>query len=237
MAKGTLYLLPVPLAEHAEKASYTILHYDIINNIKEYVVENEKTARKFLKEAGLKRPQSELIIHDYGKHSREKINYTEIFKSVEQGSDMGLMSEAGCPGVADPGADVVFQAHRRGIRVIPLVGPSSILLGLMASGFNGQNFSFKCYLPIDKGARTKAIKDLENQSARERSTQIFIETPFRNNQMLSELLKSCKPQTKLCVACNVTGEDEYIKTKTIADWKNTTIDLHKKPCIFLIFAS
>lgn len=237
MAKGTLYLLPVPLAEHAEKASYTILHYDIINNIKEYVVENEKTARKFLKEAGLKRPQSELIIHDYGKHSREKINYTEIFKSVEQGSDMGLMSEAGCPGVADPGADVVFQAHRRGIRVIPLVGPSSILLGLMASGFNGQNFSFKGYLPIDKGARTKAIKDLENQSARERSTQIFIETPFRNNQMLSELLKSCKPQTKLCVACNVTGEEEYIKTKTIADWKNTTIDLHKKPCIFLIFAS
>lgn len=237
MAKGTLYLLPVPLAEHAEKASYTILHYDIINNIKEYVVENEKTARKFLKEAGLKRPQSELIIHDYGKHSREKINYTEIFKSVEQGSDMGLMSEAGCPGVADPGADVVFQAHRRGIMVIPLVGPSSILLGLMASGFNGQNFSFKGYLPIDKGARTKAIKDLENQSARERSTQIFIETPFRNNQMLSELLKSCKPQTKLCVACNVTGEDEYIKTKTIADWKNTTIDLHKKPCIFLIFAS
>lgn len=237
MAKGTLYLLPVPLAEHAEKASYTILHYDIINNIKEYVVENEKTARKFLKEAGLKRPQSELIIHDYGKHSRVKINYTEIFKSVEQGSDMGLMSEAGCPGVADPGADVVFQAHRRGIRVIPLVGPSSILLGLMASGFNGQNFSFKGYLPIDKGARTKAIKDLENQSARERSTQIFIETPFRNNQMLSELLKSCKPQTKLCVACNVTGEEEYIKTKTIADWKNTTIDLHKKPCIFLIFAS
>ena len=237
MAKGTLYLLPVPLAEHAEKASYTILHYDIINNIKEYVVENEKTARKFLKEAGLKRPQSELIIHDYGKHSREKINYTEIFKSVEQGSDMGLMSEAGCPGVADPGADVVFQAHRRGIRVIPLVGPSSILLGLMASGFNGQNFSFKGYLPIDKGARTKAIKDLENQSAREKSTQIFIETPFRNNQMLSELLKSCKPQTKLCVACNVTGEDEYIKTKTIAEWKNTTIDLHKKPCIFLIFAS
>lgn len=237
MAKGTLYLLPVPLAEHAEKASYTILHYDIINNIKEYVVENEKTARKFLKEAGLKRPQSELIIHDYGKHSREKINYTEIFKSVEQGSDMGLMSEAGCPGVADPGADVVFQAHRRGIRVIPLVGPSSILLGLMASGFNGQNFSFKGYLPIDKGARTKAIKDLENQSAREKSTQIFIETPFRNNQMLSELLKSCKPQTKLCVACNVTGQDEYIKTKTIAEWKNTTIDLHKKPCIFLIFAS
>ncbi|WP_254526759.1 MULTISPECIES: SAM-dependent methyltransferase [unclassified Sphingobacterium] len=236
MAKGNLYLLPVPLAEHADRASYTLLHLDIINHIKEYVVENEKTARKFLKEAGLKIPQSELIIHDYGKHSREKINYNLVFKAVEQGSDIGLMSEAGCPGVADPGADVVFEAHRRGIKVIPLVGPSSILLGLMASGFNGQNFSFKGYLPIDKGDRSKAIKDLEFVSNKERSTQIFIETPFRNNQMLSELLKSLKPQSLLCVACNVTGKDEYIRTQSIADWKNTTVDLHKKPCIFLLFA-
>lgn len=236
MAKGNLYLIPVPLAEHAEKASYTILHQDIINNIKEYVVENEKTARKFLKEAGLKTPQSDLIIHDYGKHKREKMNYAEVFRLAETGSDIGLMSEAGCPGVADPGADIVFEAHRRGIRVIPLVGPSSILLGLMASGFNGQNFSFKGYLPIDKGDRAKAIKELEFISQRERSTQIFIETPFRNNQMVSELIKTCKPQTKLCVACNVTGLDEYILTQTIAQWKSTSIDLHKKPCIFLLFA-
>ncbi|WFB63589.1 SAM-dependent methyltransferase [Sphingobacterium sp. WM] len=237
MAKGNLFLLPVPLAEHAEKASYTLLHLDIINNIKEYVVENEKTARKFLKEAGLKIPQSELIIHDYGKHSREKINYNNVFKAVQQGSDIGLMSEAGCPGVADPGADVVFEAHKRGIKVIPLVGPSSILLGLMASGFNGQNFSFKGYLPIDKADRTRSIKELEHLSQKEKSTQIFIETPFRNNQMLAELLKSCKPQTKLCVACNVTAADEYIRTQTIEEWKKTTIDLHKKPCIFLLFAS
>lgn len=236
MAKGNLYLLPVPLAEHADRASYTLLHLDIINNIKEYVVENEKTARKFLKEAGLKIPQSELVIHDYGKHSREKMNYNLVFKAVLQGADIGLMSEAGCPGVADPGADVVFEAHKRGIKVIPLVGPSSILLGLMASGFNGQNFSFKGYLPIDKAGRAKSIKDLEFVSHKERSTQIFIETPFRNNQMLSELLKSLKPQTLLCIACNVTGKDEYIRTQSVADWKNSTVDLHKKPCIFLLFA-
>ena len=237
MANGNLYLLPVPLSEHAQKASYTILHYDIINTIKEYIVENEKTARKFLKEAGLKIPQNELIMHDYGKHNREKINYDEVFKSIEKGRDIGLMSEAGCPGVADPGADVVYQAHKRAIRVIPLVGPSSILLGLMASGFNGQKFSFQGYLPIDKAGRAKAIKDLEFQSHKEKSTQIFIETPFRNNQMFSELVKICKPQTKLCIACNLTAQDEYIQTKIIADWKNTKIDLHKKPCIFLLFAT
>jgi len=236
MVKGNLYLLPVPLAEQAEKASYTILHQDIINTIKEYIVENEKTARKFLKEAGLKTPQSELIIHDYGKHSREKINYSEVFKAINEGRDIGLMSEAGCPGVADPGADVVYEAHKRGIKVIPLVGPSSILLGLMASGFNGQNFSFKGYLPIDKVDRSKAIKDLEFQSHREKSTQIFIETPFRNNQMLSELLKNCKPQTKLCIACNVTGQDEFIRMQSISNWKDSSVDLHKKPCIFLLFA-
>ncbi len=237
MAKGNLYLIPVPLAEHAEQASYTFLHQEVINHIKEYIVENEKTARKFLKEAGIKTPQNQLIIHDYGKHSRDKINYGVLFKSIEAGADVGLMSEAGCPGVADPGADVVFEAHKRGIKVIPMVGPSSILLGLMSSGFNGQNFSFKGYLPIDKSARAKAIKDLEMISSREKSTQIFIETPFRNNQMLTEIIKNCKLQTKLCVACNVTGQDEFIKTLTVAEWKNINVDLHKKPCIFLIFAA
>lgn len=236
MAKGSLYLIPVPLAQEAEKASYTLLHADIINHIKEYVVENEKTARKFLKEAGLKRPQQELIIHDYGKHQREKINYHEIFKNAVAGEDIGLMSEAGCPAIADPGSDVVAEAHKRGIRVIPMVGPNSILMSLMASGFNGQHFSFLGYLPIDKSARSKKIKDIEKISQREKSTQIFIETPFRNNQLLAELLKSCKPQTKLCIACNITAGDEYIFTQSISQWKDTKIDLHKKPCIFLLFA-
>lgn len=236
MQKGKLYLIPVPLAEGAEKLSYTLVHHDIINKIDEYVVENEKTARKFLKAAELKIPQSQLTIHDYGKHIREKMDYNQVFANVKKGKDIGLMSEAGCPGVADPGADVVLEAHKRGIQVVPLVGPSSILLALMASGFNGQKFTFHGYLPIDKAERTKRIKDLEHQSMKEKMTQIFIETPFRNNQMLAELIRVCKPSTRICVASNLTSPDEIIWTKSISEWKNTTIDLHKIPTIFLLFS-
>ncbi|SKC04142.1 16S rRNA (cytidine1402-2'-O)-methyltransferase [Sphingobacterium nematocida] len=236
MEKGKLYLIPVPLAEGAERSSYTLLHQDVIAKVHEYVVENEKTARKFLKTAGLTVPQSELIIHDFGKHAREKIDYNIIFANVLKGKDIGLMSEAGCPGVADPGAEVVLEAHRRNIQVIPLVGPSSILLALMASGFNGQKFTFHGYLPIDKGERSKKIKDLEAQSFREKISQIFIETPFRNNQLLSELLKVCKPSTRICVAANLTGPDEMIYSMSVADWKQQALDLHKIPAIFLIFA-
>jgi len=236
MQKGKLYLIPVPLAEGAEKSSYTIIHHDIINMISEYVVENEKTARRFLKTAGLTIPQNQLIIHDYGKHVREKMDYNAIFANVLKGKDLGLMSEAGCPGVADPGADVVAEAHKRGIQVIPMVGPSSILLALMASGFNGQKFAFHGYLPIDKGDRSKKIKDLEAQSLREKITQIFIETPFRNNQLLEEIKRVAKPSSRLCVAANITATDEIILSKTIAEWKKTTIELHKIPAIFLLFA-
>lgn len=236
MQKGKLYLIPVPLSEGAEKLSYTLVHHDIINKIDEYVVENEKTARKFLKAAGLTIPQSQLLIHDYGKHIREKMDYNQVFANVLKGKDIGLMSEAGCPGVADPGADVVLEAHKRGIQVIPMVGPSSILLALMASGFNGQKFTFHGYLPIDKGDRSKKIKDLEQQSGREKLTQLFIETPFRNNQLLAELLRVCKPQTKLCIAANLTAPDEIVWTKSIAEWKQTKIELHKIPAIFLLFA-
>jgi len=236
MQKGKLYLIPVPLAEGAEKSSYTIIHHDIINMISEYVVENEKTARRFLKTAGLTIPQNQLIIHDYGKHVREKMDYNAIFANVLKGKDLGLMSEAGCPGVADPGADVVAEAHKRGIQVIPMVGPSSILLALMASGFNGQKFAFHGYLPIDKGDRSKKIKDLEAQSLREKITQIFIETPFRNNQLLEEIKRVAKSSSRLCVAANITATDEIILSKTIAEWKKTTIELHKIPAIFLLFA-
>ncbi|NGF57559.1 SAM-dependent methyltransferase [Parapedobacter sp. SGR-10] len=236
MAKGKLYLIPVPLAEGAEKASYTFMHTSIINNIHEYIVENSKTARKFLKAAGLSIPQSDLILHDYGKHVREQIDFGTVFASIFQGKDVGLMSEAGCPGVADPGAEVVMEAHRRNICVVPLVGPSSILLALMASGFNGQKFTFHGYLPIDKKERAKKIKDLEIQSEREHITQIFIETPFRNNQLLAEVLRVAKPSSMLCIAANLTAEDEIVKTRTIAEWKRQNIDLHKIPAIFLLFS-
>ena len=237
MRKGKLYLIPVPLVEGAEQSSYTSTHSMVINRIDEYVVENEKTARKFLKAAGLNIPQSQLILHDYGKHAREKIDFHEIFTKIEHGKDIGLMSEAGCPGVADPGAEVVREAHHRNIQVVPLVGPNSILLALMASGFNGQKFMFHGYLPIDKNDRVQKIKELEVQSKRENMTQIFMETPFRNNALFAELLRVCKPTTMLCVAANITSDDEVIVTRTITQWKQTKpVDLHKIPAIFLLFA-
>jgi 16S rRNA (cytidine1402-2'-O)-methyltransferase len=234
MPTGTLYLIPVPLADAAAAKSFTPYLVQTINSITEYIVENEKTARKFLKEAGLQTPQSQLIIHDYGKHARSA-DISTFFTGLLAGRDAGLMSEAGCPGVADPGADVVAEAHRRGIKVVPLVGPSSILLAIMASGFNGQSFTFHGYLPIDKADRSRRIKELEGFTERLKQTQLFIETPFRNNALLEEILKSCKPNTRLCIACNLTGEDELVKTQTVAAWKKAPPDLHKKPTIFLLF--
>ena len=234
MPYGTLYLIPVPLADQAAAKSFTPYLVDTINSIKEYIVENEKTARKFLKEAGLKTPQSELIIHDYGKHNRGD-DPADFFKGLQAGTDVGLMSEAGCPGVADPGALLVAKAHRMGIKVVPLVGPSSILLALMASGFSGQSFAFHGYLPIDKVLRSKKIKELEQLSERNDQTQMFIETPFRNNPMLEEILKTASPKTRLCIACDLTAATELVQTKTIAEWQKNKPELHKRPAIFLIY--
>ncbi|AZI25296.1 MAG: SAM-dependent methyltransferase [Pedobacter agri] len=233
MQNGTLYLIPVPLAEEVAHKTFTPYLVDTINQIDTYIVENSKTARRFLKEAGLKTPQKDLIVHDYGKHNRTDLG--QFFNELKAGKDVGLMSEAGCPGIADPGADIVAEAHKRGIKVVPLVGPSSILLALMASGFNGQSFAFWGYLPIDKEQRTKRIKDLDLSASRYKQTQIFIETPFRNNQLFEEVLKSCKPNTQICVASNLTAEDEFIKTQSVYNWRKEEIDLHKKPTIFLMY--
>jgi 16S rRNA (cytidine1402-2'-O)-methyltransferase len=234
MPLGTLYLIPVPLAENAAAKTFTPYLVDTINSIKEYIVENEKTARRFLKEAGLKTPQSELTIHDYGKHNRD--DTAEFFKGLQAGNSVGLMSEAGCPGIADPGAEIVDKAHRMGIKVVPLVGPSSILLALMASGFSGQSFIFYGYLPIDKIERSKKVKELEAASIKLKQTQIFIETPFRNNSLLEEVLKTGSPRTKLCIACDITADTELIQTKTIEQWRKKVPDLHKRPTIYLLFA-
>lgn len=234
MQTGTLFLIPVPLTENSANKSFTAYLGDTVNAIGTYVVENEKTARKFLKEAGIKIPQSELVIHDFGKHKRGN-SLVPFFKELMTGKDVGLMSEAGCPGIADPGADIVAEAHKRGIKVVPLVGPSSILLALMASGFNGQSFTFHGYLPIDKTERGKKIKELEQAAQKSRQTQIFIETPFRNNHLFEDILKNAQLQTLLCVACNITGEDEYIRTMSIGQWRKERIDLHKKPTIFLLY--
>ncbi len=234
MKKGILFLIPVPLAENAAHKSFTPFLVDTINSIKTYIVENEKTARKFLKEAGLKTPQSELVIHDYGKHKRGN-SLAPFFKELNEGIDVGLMSEAGCPGVADPGADIVAEAHRRNIKVVPLVGPNAMLQALMASGFSGQSYAFTGYLPIDKSDRAKRIKDLEQLSQRYKQTQLFMETPFRNNHLLEDILKNCQPNTLLCVASNINAEDEFIKTLPISLWRKEKVDLHKKPTVFLIY--
>ncbi len=234
MSFGTLFLLPVPLADETSGKTIPAYNTSVINGIKTYIVENEKTARKWLKEMGLTTAQSELEILTYGKHS-DKTDLSLYLKALLNGKNVGLMSEAGCPGVADPGSEIVALAHQKGIKVVPLIGPSSILLALMASGFSGQSFSFHGYLPIDKGQRTKRIKELENLSDRLNQTQLFIETPFRNNSLLEELLKTCHPTTQLCIACNITADDESIYTKTIAEWKKQTPDLHKKPVLFLLY--
>jgi len=234
MPKGKLFLIPVPLAENSADKVLSLYHSDIINNVSTYIVENEKTARYWLKAMKLRRPQSELVIHVYGKHS-EKNDMRSYFQELEAGADVGLMSEAGCPAVADPGSEIVAEAHKRGIRVVPMVGPSSILLALMASGFSGQSFTFHGYLPIDKGQRAKKIKELEVTSSRYNQTQIFIETPFRNNQMLEEILRSCSPGTKLCVAVNLTADDEQIITCSVEDWRKRKADFHKMPAIFLLY--
>ncbi|HEY8783821.1 MAG TPA: SAM-dependent methyltransferase [Mucilaginibacter sp.] len=234
MPLGTLYLIPVPLADDTAARSFTPYLTDTINSIKEFIVENEKTARRFLREAGLKTSQSELVIHDYSKHNRDSGN-ADFFKGLQAGNDVGLMSEAGCPGIADPGAEIVEKAHRMGIKVAPLVGPSSILLALMGSGFNGQSFTFNGYLPIDKVLRAKRIKELESLAERLDQTQIFIETPFRNNALLEEILKTAHPKTRLCIACDLTSANEFVQTKTVAEWQKKVPELHKRPAIFLIY--
>ena len=235
MLFGTLYLIPVPLTEEAATASYTSFLCETVNAIDEYIVENGKTARKFLKQAGLRTPQKSLILHDYGKHARQAANMEAFFSGLMSGKDVGLMSEAGCPGVADPGAEIVAEAHRRGIRVVPLVGPSSIILALMASGFSGQSFTFHGYLPIDKKDRSKKISLLEHRAHADKQTQLFIETPFRNNQLLEELLRVCKPQTHLCVAVNLTAAEEQIISQPVRIWRKGKYDFHKKPAVFLLF--
>lgn len=233
---GTLYFIPVTMG--ADNAS-EVLPQEVIRltqHIDEFIVENEKTARHFLGQIQHQKPIREIRFKSLNKRTQDK-ELNALLASLKQGQDVGLMSEAGCPGIADPGAKLAALAHQQGIRVAPLVGPSSILLGLMGSGLNGQRFTFLGYLPIDKADRIKQLKQIEQHSKKEHSTQIFIETPYRNQHMLEDVLKHCGPQTKLCVACNISLADELIVTKTIQEWKRSTLpDLHKKPTVFLILA-
>jgi 16S rRNA (cytidine1402-2'-O)-methyltransferase len=233
---GTLYFIPVSLGD--DRIS-RILPADVISiahSIDEFIVENEKTARHFLSAIKHPKPIRELQFKTLNEHTQEK-ELPNLLASLSAGRNVGLMSEAGCPGIADPGAKLASLAHRKNIRVAPLVGPSSILLSLMASGLNGQRFTFFGYLPTDKLARIQALKEIESQSKKLQETQIFIETPYRNMHMLEDILKECHGQTKLCIACNVSLDSEFIQTKSIQEWKIAPLpDLHKKPTVFLLLA-
>ena len=229
-----LYLIPVTLGDTSIEKVLPSYNKEIILGIKHFIVEDVRSARRFLKKVERSVNIDELSFYTLNKHtSAEEIS--GYLKPLLGGESMGVISEAGCPAVADPGADVVAIAQRKNLKVVPLVGPSSIILSVMGSGFNGQSFAFHGYLPIDPNERIKRIKVLEQRIYSENQTQLFIETPYRNNKMMEDIVKNCRPQTKLCIAANITCEDEYIKTKTVKEWQGKLPDLSKIPCIFLIY--
>ncbi len=226
----TVYLIPSLLSEEGLTAIPPYL-IDAIKNCQVFFVENERTTRRYFKQVW-----KEMMIDKYEWHVISN-NASDIFKQkIKEGKNIGIISEAGCPGVADPGQALIAIAQEMNVEVKPLVGPNSILLALMASGMNGQQFQFVGYLPIDNLQRIKAIKDLEAESTKKKCTQIFIETPYRNNQLIEALLKNCNSLTRLCIAVDITGKKEWIKSKSIAEWRKEKIDIHKRPAIFLLYS-
>ncbi len=229
---GKLYLIPSRLGEQPPLEVLPLSIRKKINDINYFIVENEKVSRGFIKKITPTRSQGDLELFTLNKFSQE-IEIPEMLAPCLKGFDVGLMSDAGCPGIADPGAKAVMAAHQQNIQVIPLVGPSSIILALMGSGLNGQNFAFNGYLPIDKNECKIKIKKLEKRAKIENQSQIIIETPYRNESVLKTLLKHLHPETLLTIACDITLDTEYIKTRSVIEWKNKKIpDLHKKPCVF-----
>ncbi|MDD6891704.1 MAG: SAM-dependent methyltransferase [Bacteroidales bacterium] len=232
--EAAIYLLPVTLGDTAIDRVLPAYNREIILGIRHFIVEDVRSARRFLKRVDPSIQIDGLTFYPLNKHTSPDA-IAGYLQPLEAGEAMGVISEAGCPAVADPGADVVAIAQRKGLKVVPLVGPSSILLSVMGSGFNGQSFAFHGYLPIEQGERVRRLKELEQRVYAEHQTQLFIETPYRNNKLLEELLRTCRPQTKLCIAANLTCEGEYIRTKTIREWKGHLPDLSKIPCIFLLY--
>ncbi|AUC79685.1 SAM-dependent methyltransferase [Nonlabens sp. MB-3u-79] len=231
--KGKLFLIPVTLGDISPLEVLPLSVKKVVGMVDHYIVENEKTARKFIKSIYPSKSQPSLQFSTINKFT-EKSELPAFLQACLEGKNMGLMSEAGVPGIADPGADVIAIAHEKGIRVQPLVGPSSILMAMMSSGLNGQNFAFNGYLPIDKQERRKKIKELESSSIKNQQSQSFIETPYRNNKMLEELLLSLSGNTKVCIACDISLPTEFIKTLTVDLWKKQIPELHKRPAIFII---
>lgn len=231
--KGKLYLIPTRLGDNPPLEVLPISIKKIIEDLDHYIVENEKTARRFIKRISSGKSQSSLKLQVLNKYTTEAERNSFLNVCLE-GVSIGLLSEAGCPAIADPGADIVALAHQMDIQVVPMVGPSSILLALMGSGMNGQSFTFNGYLPIDKSERKSKLKTLERLSFEHNQAQIFIETPYRNMKMLEDLVNTLHPNTRICVACDLTLPTEFIKTKLAKDWKHNKEDFHKRPAIFII---
>lgn len=233
---GTLYLIPCPIS--ADTEPWNVLpayNRTVMDSLDYFIVENTRSARRFLSRAGIGRPIDTLEFRELNEHTSAGREVEELVKPLLAGRSGGVISEAGVPGIADPGAAVVAICHRRGIRVVPLVGPSSILMALMASGLNGQSFAFHGYLPVKPPERVRALRALERRALADRQSQLFIETPYRNAKLFAQLLETCAPETKLTVAADITAPDEYIATRTVAQWRKQPVpNLEKRPAIFIL---
>ena len=240
MKNAALYLIPTILGDTPIDRVLPAYNTQVISNLRHFIVENVRTARRFLKQCNKDIDIDLLTFYELNQHT-DRQHISDYLKPIRQGESVGIISEAGCPAVADPGADVVAIAQSEGIKVVPLVGPSSMLMAVMASGFNGQSFAFHGYLPIDANERIKKLKQLETRAYNEDQTQLFIETPYRNQKLAEDILQHCRPQTRLCIAMNISCDDEYIVTKSVKAWNVKTHDraslpdMHKKPCVFLIY--
>lgn len=231
---AALYLIPVTLGETSIEQVLPSYNHEVIMGIRHFIVENIRSARRFLRQVDREFPIDDSEFYEMGKHADANL-FSQYLQPLRDGKPVGVISEAGCPAVADPGADVVTIAQRQGLRVVPLVGPSSMIMAVMASGLNGQSFAFNGYLPVDASDRAKRLKALETRAWNEGQTQLFIETPYRNQKMFQTLLSSLRPQTRMCIAAGITTADEYIHTHTIQEWKKVALpDLSKVPAIFLI---
>lgn len=232
-SKGTVYLIPCPIAENTLDKALPIYNKSVIDTIDYFMVEEIRTARRFLSAYQIGKPIEQLHFFELNKDSSTD-TIQQFFSEIPPRANIGIISEAGCPGVADPGALAVKYAHQHQLKVVPLVGPSSILLALMGSGMNGQSFTFHGYLPIDKIARKTALKKIEATAKAAQATQIFMETPYRNNVLLEDIFTTCQPDTQLCIACDLMSDQELMVTKSIKQWQTQKPDLHKKPAMFLI---
>jgi 16S rRNA (cytidine1402-2'-O)-methyltransferase len=234
MKRGKLYLIPTPISTKQSMNDILLPSYiEIVSNLEYFVSETAKVARGHLKDLPLKKKIQEIEITELNEHTQDS-EINELLKPILNGNDLGLLSDAGVPTIADPGYRLVSLAQKRSIKIIPFVGPSSIVLALMASGLNGQSFSFYGYLPKEKGLKRKKIKTLERIALNTDQTQIFMETPYKNQHMLDDILDVCEKDTRLCIAMDIQGEEEYVVTKNVGEWRKEDLMLGKKPCIFLI---